>query len=156
MFKKIMFRGTAGFVLGVFIANLFCLISSTIFGNDGSYTPIARMFIDKCQTEIGAAWLMFLLSGSIGFICSASSIFFENDNLNLLMQTIIHFIINAPSMFLIGWICYWMPHNTMGIIIWIIEYLLIYAIIWLSFYLSYKKKVAQINEALMKEQNISE
>ena len=156
MFKKIMFRGTAGFVLGVFIANLFCLISSTFFGNNGAYTPVAQMFINKFQTEIGAAWLMFLLSGFIGFICSATSLLFENDNLNLLMQTILHFVINGPSMFLIGWICYWMPHNIMGITIWIIEYILIYSIIWLSFYLSYKKKVAQVNEALMKEQELSE
>ena len=148
MFKKIAFRGITGFVLGVFVANLFAIVSSTIFGQNGAYTPVAQLLINKCGSEIAAAWVMFILSGFIGGLCSASALLFENDKLNLILQTVLHCIINAPSMFLIGWICYWMPHNAFGITIWFVEFILIYAMIWLSFYLSYKKKVKQVNEAL--------
>lgn len=151
MLKKIIIRGVPGLILGTFIANLMSLISSTIYGN-GVYYPAYTAVINQFDSQIEAVWVVFGLSALIGFLYGVTSLLFEADKLNLVVQTTLHCLINFPTVTLIAWLCYWMPHNKTGFIIWIIEYFVIYIIIWLSFYLSYKTKVKQINKALSEKQ----
>lgn len=147
MFKKIMLRGWAGFILGVFIITFISLLTSTFYGN-GNYIPVSKLFIKECGSEILATWIVFILAGILGFCYGAGSLIFENDKLNIVVQTVLHCAISAPVQFLVGWVCYWMPHNFLGITIWIIESLIIYVIVWLCFYFNYKNEVKKVNEAL--------
>lgn len=147
MLKEIVKRGSVGFLLGVFSINVIALVNSSLFGN-GSFSLVTTYLIKQCGSEILASWFFFFLSGFIGALYGITSLIFENEKMNLVMQTFLHAIISAPLTFVVGWVCYWMPHNLTGILIFAAEYVVIYVIIWLSFYLSYKHKVNQVNEKL--------
>lgn len=152
MTKKVLKRGSLGFLIGAFITVLIPLIIS-FFIADGNFYPVVPDFIEQCGNEVNAAAIQYLLGGIMGFGCAAGSVVFEHDKFSILKQTVIHFIIISLSMLPIAYICHWMEHSLLGLIKYFLIFIIIYFIIWITQYLIWKSKIKRMNEKLLSKSN---
>ncbi|MBU5438037.1 DUF3021 domain-containing protein [Tissierella sp. MSJ-40] len=83
-----------------------------------------------------------------GFYFITISMVFNIDNWSLLKQTIVHFILMSVVYFPVSVYAGWIPVPTVAKIIFIIFYVLISIIVWLSFKAYWKKKAMEINKQL--------
>lgn len=150
MSKKIIGLGFSGFFVGVVIGYAISLIQSAIVGN-GNFYPVAPDFMTACGTELSATVIQFFLTGILGVFISISSTLFYTNKLNLLIQTVLHFLITTTATSLVAFICRWIPYSAAGVIIWFAIFFVIYAIIWIAYMIAAKKSIAQINKNLQKK-----
>ena len=150
MSKKIIGLGFSGFFVGVVIGYAISLIQSAIVGN-GNFYPVAPDFMTACGTELSATVIQFFLTGILGVFISISSVLFDTNKLNLLIQTVLHFLITTTATSLVAFICRWIPYSAAGVIIWFAIFFVIYAIIWIAYMIAAKKSIAQINKNLQKK-----
>ena len=130
-------RGLFGILLGVFINQFVYLIMA--------------MKYNIVQVESSVIISQFIISSLTGFYCAGISIIFDVEEWSLLRQTITHSIAMLPY-FPISIYAGWMPTNSIGRIFFVINYILIYVIIWFSFKKYWEKKSREINEELRKRQ----
>ncbi len=64
---------------------------------------------------------------------------------SLLRTTITHLIVCSAATFPAAYSLQWMPHNAAGTLGYFGSFLAIYAVIWISQYLTIKRRIAQIN-----------
>lgn len=152
MAKKILQRGSLGFLIGLFITVLIPVLISFFIG-DGRYYPIVPNFIEQCGNEINTAAIQYLLGGIMGFGGAASSVVFEYDKFSILKQSVIHFIIISISILPIAYICHWMEHSLWGIVKYFAIFIIIYIVIWAIEYLVWRNKIKIMNEKLSSEFN---
>jgi hypothetical protein len=146
-FKKALLRGLLGFPLGVFLSVTITLIISIIKGT-GEYYFVVPELIWIINHEVYAFLLQYILSGILGFAFAAGSAVFEVDHWSISKQTGIHFLISACSMLPIAYICRWMENTIIGIISYVLIFVLIYVAIWFIQYSFWKKKIIEINMKL--------
>lgn len=144
MLKKLLLRLFIGFTVGTFINTTIAIIASIIV-NDGNYYAANP---NIASTEISAVIIQFILSGILGAAFSAGSLIFESDSLSLLSQTILHFLVASLAMLPIAYFCNWMNHSILGFIQYFSIFVSIYFIIWLTQYITWKKRLAIINKKL--------
>jgi hypothetical protein len=128
-------RGLFGIALGVFINQLVYLIMAL----QGSTIQITSNTVIQ----------QFLLSSLVGFYCMGISVIFSVEEWSLLRQTITHSIAMLVY-FPIAVYAGWMPQTLIGKIAFVINYLVIYLIIWFSFKNYWRKKAKELNEGLKK------
>jgi len=150
MLKKIIRRFTLGFIYQVFATYVITLLIS-INAGDGFYHAItAGGLLSICKTELGATCLQFLLSGILGAVIGAATVFWEIDSWSLTKQTVIHCITTTVTMLIIVYLCGWMNHSVKGFLIWLGMFIGVYTVFWLICYISYKKKIEAVNKKLKK------
>ncbi|TDT63801.1 DUF3021 domain-containing protein [Fonticella tunisiensis] len=137
--KKFVLRGLFGITFGVFINQLVYLIMAL----QGSIVQISSDIIIS----------QFFLASLTGFYCTGISVIFEIEEWSLLRQTITHSIAMLPF-FPISIYAGWIPGNLIGRVIFILNYILVYLIIWFSFKKYWEKKAKELNEGLKKRNNI--
>jgi len=156
VFKVTAKRAIQGFLIGIFFLNIMCLIKSAVFGG-GKYIPFSLEIVNFCGgNEAKAAILQFILTGFMGAIFGGSTVLFEAEKLSILMATVCHFLLVMPSGTAVAWICGWLIHSKTGLIIWVVQFIVLYIIIWLSIYLVYRAKVKQINQQLCNSEKKAE
>ncbi len=136
MFKQIIKRGLLGFIAGVFIGQSFLLLNLLLLN------------IKTYSVTLHGQFTNYLVSGIIGLMFSATSIIFEIDKWSLTKQTVIHFLITSIVMYLCYVLGGWLKFDWKNTLIWFAVFIVIYLIFWIIFYLSYRKKVKEINEYL--------
>ena len=144
MLRKILSRSFIGFILGTFINTIIAITISLII-NDGNYYAANP---NIASTEISSVLIQFVLSGILGTAFSAGSLIFESDSLSLLSQTILHFLVASLAMLPIAYLCNWMNHSILGFIQYFSIFVAIYFVIWLTQYITWKKRLATINKKL--------
>ena len=150
MSKKIIGLGFSGFFVGVTIGYVIAIIQSFIV-NNGNFYPVSPDFAAVCGTQLNATIIQFVLTGILGFVIAISSTLFDTNKLNLLIQTVLHFLITTTATSLVAFICRWIPYSAAGVIIWFAIFFVIYAIIWIAYMIAAKKSIAQINKNLQKK-----
>ncbi|GAA0182322.1 DUF3021 domain-containing protein [Clostridium sediminicola] len=133
--KQFIKRGLFGITIGVTINQVFCVIFS-----------LAGL-ITEVPSEIVIS--QFIIAALTGFYLAGVSVIFDVEEWSLLRQTITHFIAMLPYL-PVAVYAGWMPRNTIGIISFIIVYILIYFIIWISFKKYWEKRTKELNEVLRK------
>lgn len=131
-------RGLLGILIGAFI-NQFVYFILALSGN----------FI---QLEASTVITQFAISTLVGFYCSGVSVIFDIEEWSLLRQTIVHSILMLPY-FPIAVYAGWMPVNPIGRIVFALNYILVYFIIWFSIKRYWQKKAREINKELKKWNN---
>lgn len=149
MKKKIVLRTIVGFPIGIAIGNIITVIISLFWG-DGSYIVCTDEFIELIGNEAVAAAVQALLCGIMGGAFAATSVIWEVDNISLLKQTIICFLIYLAIMFPIAFFANWMKHSVIGVIIYIGIFAASFVIVWLIQFLMWKNKIKSINAMLKK------
>jgi|GEM_PF-829869 len=94
----------------------------------------------------------YLTTLAVGMWCSGISIVFDIEEWSILRQTITHSLLLAPYLpfaFYIGWV----PPTTIGKILFVLFYFVVYFIIWFCFKLYWTKKAKELNEELERLNN---
>lgn len=145
--KKAILRGVLGFPMGIFLSITITILISLSLGT-GEYNPVVPELTNLTNSEINAVVLQYILSGILGFMFAAGSAVFEVEQFSLVKQIVIHFFISVFTMLPIAYILRWMDHSIGGIVTYVGIFLIIYVIIWIIQYMSWKKKILQINKKL--------
>ena len=145
--KKALLRGVIGFPTGISIGCAITIVLSFGFA-DGHYSPVVPAMTDMCGSEIAAVALQFALCGVIGFVFAAASVIWENDNLNLIAQSVINFVISICTMIPVAYICFWMEHSLSGVLSYMEIFAAIYTSIWVVMYVGYRINVIKINKKI--------
>jgi len=133
--KTFLKRGLLGILLGVFINQVVYLIMA-MQGN-------------IVQVESSMIISEFIISSLTGLYCAGISVIFDVEEWSLLRQTITHSIAMLPY-FPIAIYAGWMPMSLVGRMFFVLNYILVYVIIWFSFKKYWEKKSREINEELRK------
>lgn len=127
-------------------------ISLTV--RDGRFYAVVPELIADCGTEINAVLLQTVCSLLYGAAWAGASIIWEIDNWSILRQTITHLIICSLCTFPIAYFMRWMDHSAFGILSYFGIFFAIYFIIWMSQYMTIKKRIQQINSAVQKNNHM--
>ncbi|NEU32232.1 DUF3021 domain-containing protein [bacterium LRH843] len=132
--KTILFRSMIGIFLGAFIA----VVSTN-----------AAVYVGGKELLDGGVFL----KNSLGFIfCgwffSVTPLYFEIKELRLLQQTVLHFVTVAALYFVLAFGIGWIPFDTTSILLAVCLFILIYSIMWVCFYLYFKRVAKKLNDEL--------
>ena len=144
MKKNILKRCLVGAPIGLLIAQVISIWISVII-NDGTYYAVVPELITICKSETNAVIMQTICALLYGAMWAGSTIIWEIDEWSILKQSSIHFLITSIVTFPVAYITRWMEHTVSGVISYFAIFLLIYVGIWITQYLSMKKKIEQLN-----------
>ena len=149
MKKTLIQLGLLGFPLGIAIGYVITLFISIGIG-DNCYYPVNQELINTAGTELNAVLLQTFLCGIVGSLFSMGSVVWDIDSWSLTKQTGVYFVIACLAMFPIAYFAGWMPHSVVGAALYVGIFIAIFAICWITQYLSIKHKVNEMNAGLNK------
>ena len=149
MKKKIILRGALGFPLGIAVGYVITICTSLIWA-DGYYSPCVPELIESMGNEIYAVVLQALLCGLLGTGFGACSVIWEMEQWSIVKQTGIYFLIVSAVMMPIAYLLYWMEHSIAGFLEYLGIFVLIFAVIWISQFLLWKRNVDKMNARIEK------
>lgn len=149
MKKKIILRGALGFPLGIAVGYVITICISLVWA-DGYYSPCVPELIESMGNEIRAVVLQALLCGLLGAGFGACSVIWELDHWSIVKQTGIYFLIVSAVMMPIAYLLYWMEHSVAGFLGYLGIFVLIFAVIWISQFLLWKRNVDKMNARIEK------
>ena len=90
--------------------------------------------------------------GSIlcGWFFTVSPLYFENRNLKLSQQTILHFLTVTILYLILALTIGWIPFNIINILLTLLIAIVVYTIFWVAFYLYFKNQARKLNDDLKK------
>ncbi|KAB2336226.1 DUF3021 domain-containing protein [Cytobacillus depressus] len=90
--------------------------------------------------------------GSIlcGWFFTVSPMYFENRNLKLSQQTILHFLTVMILYLILALAIGWIPFNIINILLTLLISIVVYTIFWVAFYLYFKNQARKLNDDLKK------
>jgi hypothetical protein len=100
--------------------------------------------------EIYAVVLQALLCGLLGTGFGACSVIWEMEHWSIVKQTGIYFLIVSAVMMPIAYLLYWMEHSVAGFLEYLGIFVLIFAVIWISQFLLWKRNVDKMNARIEK------
>ncbi|MDE6758393.1 MAG: DUF3021 domain-containing protein [Clostridia bacterium] len=151
MKKKILFRCLLGAPIGLAISTVITVIISLCLGK-GEYYAVVPELISDCGNEIKAVTVQTVCSLVFGAACGGASAIWSSEKLNLLLQTVTHFVVLSVSTFPLAFFMYWMPHTELGILSYFGIFILIYVCIWIGLYFYNKMKIKEMNNRLQENE----
>lgn len=97
-----------------------------------------------------AVILQTVLGGLFGMVSYGGACVFEIEKWSLLRSSLVHYLMILISYLIVGKVLYWYSFDVISILILSVIILLVYAAIWWTMYLSWKRKVCGMNK-LMEE-----
>lgn len=140
-----------GFLIGVFLQQLFSLISSSIVSAQlgrNEYYPVVPQLAQAIGSPLKAVWLQFVWGGLLGAAFSAASLIFQIEKWSILRQTVTHFVVASLIMLPTAYMLKWMPPTLKGFAVYFGIFAGIYVIIWVVQYLVMRQKIQQMNAHL--------
>lgn len=144
MKKKMIQRGLLGFPLGIAIGFVITVIISMCIG-DGSFYPVTPELIDTMKNELNAVILQTILCGILGTGFAMASVIWEIDSWSLAKQSGVYFLIISVVMLPIAYFANWMKHSITGVLSYVGIFVMIFAAVWISQYLLWKRRIKKMN-----------
>ena len=144
MKKKVVLRGLFGLPVGIAIGFVISLIISVCIGN-GSFYPVAPELIDTMGNELNAVVLQTILCALLGVGFAMASVIWEIDSWSLAKQSGVYFLIISVVMLPIAYFANWMKHSVTGIFSYAGIFVAIFAAVWISKYLLWKRRIKKMN-----------
>ncbi|KRF64782.1 DUF3021 domain-containing protein [Peribacillus butanolivorans] len=85
-----------------------------------------------------------------GWFFTVSPLYFENRNLKLSQQTILHFLTVTILYLILALTIGWIPFNIKNILLTFLISIVVYTIFWVAFYLYFKNQARKLNDDLKK------
>ena len=85
-----------------------------------------------------------------GWFFTVSPLYFENRNLKLSQQTILHFLTVTILYLILALTIGWIPFNIINILLTLLISIVVYMIFWVAFYLYFKNQARKLNDDLKK------
>ncbi len=147
MKKKIMQRTALGFIIGIAIGQIICVLISLMNGN-GEFVVCTPYFTELIGSEAMAAAIQTFLCGIMGSGFSAASVIWEMDDLSIAVQSGICFGIYAAVLLPIAYFAGWMEHSVAGVMLYTGIFIASYVIVWAVQYCLWKNRLRSINAKL--------
>jgi hypothetical protein len=149
MKKELLKRCLFGAPLGLAISSIITIAISLTVG-DGLYYAVVPALASEMGSEINAVVLQAVLSMIYGAAWAGASVVWDAEHWSLLKMTLVHLIVTSVASFPIAYFARWMPHNLLGILLYVGIFITIYAGIWIGQYSGMKKRIAAMNAKLQK------
>ncbi len=144
MKKKIILRGLFGLPVGIAIGFVITLLISICIG-DGSFYPVTSELIQTTGNELNAVVLQTILYAILGVGFAMASVIWEIDSWSLAKQSGVYFLIISVVMLPIAYFANWMKHSITGVLSYVGIFVMIFAAVWISQYLLWKKRIKKMN-----------
>lgn len=145
--RELLRRCLIGAPAGLAIGTAITIILSFFIG-DGRYHAVVPAFAAECGCELNAVVIQALCSLLYGAALSGASVIWQVERWSILRQTVTHLLVCSAAMFPTAYCLYWMERSMAGVLQYVGVFLIIYLAIWLSMYLSYRRRIRQINDRL--------
>ncbi|MCR5093154.1 MAG: DUF3021 domain-containing protein [Lachnospiraceae bacterium] len=129
--KKALILGGIGFAAGL-------LIGVSVFYITGVKGPNALKITDISPFEL-------LIGGIYGAIAMGCSVFYDIENWSILRATLSHFLLTLLGFYAMACLQRWMKLFDMVFWISTAAFIIVYIIIWLSQYFSWRRQVRRMN-----------
>lgn len=133
--KRFLIQSCIGILFGAFIA---VLITNIIYFK-GTVLLDGQLFFENSLACLFCGWFF-----------AVTPLLFEIKSLKLAQQTALHFTSAALLFFALSFAIGWIPFNVNSILFFAVMFLLIYAGIWLGFYLYFRNEAKKLNKELLK------
>ena len=144
MKKKIILRGLFGLPAGIAIGFVITLLISICIG-DGSFYPVTPELIKTTGNELNAVVLQTILCAILGVGFAMASVIWEIDSWSLAKQSGVYFLIISVVMLPIAYFANWMKHSITGVLSYVGIFVMIFAAVWISQYLLWKRRIKKMN-----------
>ncbi len=145
--KKALQRGLVGIPLGITISSILAIIISLCVGKNEYYACVPSL-AESVGGELNGVIIQTVMSGILGAVFGAASVIWEIDSWSLAKQSAVYFAVASLAMFPIAYITEWMEHSITGFVVYFAVFTGIFAFVWLSQYLLWKKKIKNINSKI--------
>ena len=145
LWKKAWKRVPLGMIIGLTISTVITILNS--LGGDGQYQAVVPALIEDCGSEINAVVAQALCSLLYGGIIGAASVIWETD-WSLTKMTVVHLLVISLTMLPIAYLMRWMNRTVRGVLLYIVFFLVLYAIIWIITYLKTRRQISEINKKI--------
>ena len=146
MKKMILRRCLAGAPIGLAISTAITIIISLNIG-DGKYYALTPELTADCGSEIMAVVIQALCSMLYGAAFSGASLVWNTD-WSLTKMTAVHFLICSAATFPTAYLMRWMEHSVGGVLLYFVQFVVIYVIIWIISYMATKRKIEAFNKKI--------
>ena len=150
MKKKMILRGLFGLPVGIAIGFVITLLISICIG-DGSFYPVMPELIQTAGNELNAVILQTILCAVLGAGFAMASVIWEMDSWSLAKQSGVYFFIISAVMLPIAYFANWMRHSLVGFLSFAGIFTAIFAVVWLSQYLLWKRTIKKLNARIRSE-----
>ncbi len=150
MLQKAFQRALIGLPIGIFITYTITILVSLLIG-EGVYSPVVPSLAAQAGGELNAVLLQYALSALLGMGLAAGSVVWENESWSLFRRTAVHLLITAGLMFPIAYINRWMPPTLLGVLAYMLIFIVAYAIIWGVQWMIWMRRVREINARLSRK-----
>ncbi len=137
------------FIAGALIGDGIALILSM---DNGTSSLVAPEFANDVGEPL-AIILQTVLCGLIGAFGLAGSRVYSSERFNILQATSLHAVMTIPLVMLTCYICCWTGRSLKSTLVFGGLMVMMYIIIWITMYISFRAQVKQINEMLEKRRN---
>lgn len=133
-----------GISVGVLISLIISILTNTVF--NGTTQEFTQQFADPNQGVV----LSMLVYAGLGVFSYLISFLYKNEKLGLTIVSIIHLVLSVTLLLSAGIYLHWFTLSLNEVFGFILFVIIIWLIIWLSFYFYYKAKVKKYNQMLKK------
>lgn len=144
MKKKVILRGLFGLPVGIAIGFVITLLISICIG-DGAFYPVTPELIQMMGNQLNAVILQTILCAILGGGFAMASVIWEIDSWSLAKQSGVYFLVISVVMLPIAYFANWMKHSIAGILSYVGIFVMIFAAVWISQYLLWKRRIKKMN-----------
>lgn len=144
MKKKVILRGLFGLPVGIAIGFVITLLISICIG-DGSFYPVTPELIQTMGSQLNAVILQTILCAILGGGFAMASVIWEIDSWSLAKQSGVYFLVISVVMLPIAYFANWMKHSIIGVLSYVGIFVMIFAAVWISQYLLWKRRIKKMN-----------
>lgn len=146
--KKIIRLAFFGFLIGIVIGDLIAVLIGA--GEKGQFIPVSQKLLRRAGSVREAVLLHNLISGLLGAVAMAGSIFYEFDNWEMSKAAVTHFLIILSVYFAAAFFCGWIEPKAEDILIMTVIMAAGYFLVWLIMYLRCRRETEKLNEEIRK------
>ena len=144
MKKKVILRGLFGLPVGIAIGFVITLLISICIG-DGAFYPVTPELIQTTGNQLNAVILQTILCAILGGGFAMASVIWEIDSWSLAKQSGVYFLVISVVMLPIAYFANWMKHSITGVLSYVGIFVMIFAAVWISQYLLWKRRIKKMN-----------
>lgn len=133
LIKSALWRGVVGFALGMLagVAILYLACPDALAG-----------------AGPGALIAHFLLSGLYGALGVGATVVYDIERWSITRATLTHLCVTLGGLYALGLAQGWLALTALGFLVPTLGFIAVYALIWLFQYLSFRRKVSQMNQTV--------
>ena len=148
MLHRVLVLSSIGFGLGVIAGVMISAISATLAHNDGTLYLCSDEFAKAVGNPLTAFLIQALATGILGAVSVGGSAIYEVEKWSLVKVTLIHYVLAMTTFFVVAFSMKWFSIRDIETLIMFLAMTVMYFIIWLVNYCSYRAELRKINMEL--------